>query len=224
MSSRSLYRLSGGVLIVGSLLVLLNIAASDILYPGHHTTPQQLLSITWLLVELGGLVGSLLVIAALPGMYLRQAGRAKAMGLIGFILLFFGLLLAGVAFTTTQIIALPYLAHVAPKAAGGNGPIGVFLILIIAGFTQIIGTILLGIATLRARMFSRWVGILLISSGILYLLTLPPLPDALDSILEILAFATLSGALAWCGYTLITGEREVVETTSFASSGVQAGR
>ena len=224
MSTRSLYRLSGGVLFIGSLLLFVSYLISDLLYPGHQQTTQQLLSPTWLLVELGGLGGALLVVGALPAMYLRQAGRTGMMGFVGFILLFLGLLLQGVAFTVTQIIALPFIAQIAPSHAGGNGPVSVFLLLLVSGFMLIIGAILFGIATMRARIFPRWAGILLIVAGIANLLTLPPLPEPLGTILEIASFTALAAAFTWCGYTLITEtrEREQVRETSFASTSVQA--
>ena len=51
MSSRMLYRLSGGTLIAASLLSIVNSILSDVLYPGN-TTPQQYMSLPWLLVSL----------------------------------------------------------------------------------------------------------------------------------------------------------------------------
>jgi len=51
------------------------------------------MSLPWLLVTLAILIGSLLFVIGLPGMYLRQAGRAGKLGLVGFILVFFGILL-----------------------------------------------------------------------------------------------------------------------------------
>jgi hypothetical protein len=76
MSSRSLYRLSGGTLIVGSLLILLSSVVGAILFPGHNSTPQQVSGSLWPLVTMMILLGSLLFVIALPGMYMRQAGRA----------------------------------------------------------------------------------------------------------------------------------------------------
>ena len=212
MSSRTLYRLSVGALISSSLLILICSIVGAILYPGHNTTPQQYMSLSWLLVTLMILISSLLFVIGLPGMYLRQAGRAGALGLIGFILLFFGILLQGAAFSSVQVTVLPWLGQVAPKLLEGNNlPAGVFLLLVVSGLMQMIGSILLGIATMRAHVFPRWAGIFLLASGIIFLLTIPNIPSPLGDIIEVASFITLAGAFIGCGYALIAGKYGTVE-------------
>src|SRR5450631_911319 len=102
MSSRTLYRLSGGTLIIGSLLILISSVVGAILFPGHSSTQSQVLSLPWPLITLVTLIGSLLFVSGLPGLYLRQASRAGVLGFVGFILLFFAILLEGVAFSSVQ--------------------------------------------------------------------------------------------------------------------------
>ncbi|HLZ58632.1 MAG TPA: hypothetical protein VKR06_16965 [Ktedonosporobacter sp.] len=212
MSTRTLYRLSGGALIVSSLLIIITSIIGAMLFPGHHSTTQQDLSLPWILITLITFIGSLLFVIGLPGMYLRQAGRAGALGLVGFILLFLGFLLQGAAFSALQVTVLPWIAQVAPKLLEGeNLPIGVFLLLIVSGLMMLTGSILLGIATIRAHVFPRWTGILLLASGILFLLTLPPLPSPLDDLIEIASFIALALACLWCGYLLMGKENGKVQ-------------
>jgi len=71
-------------------------------------------------------------------------------------------------------------------------PFSAFLLLIVSGLMYMIGAILLGIATMRTRVFPRWAGMLIVVSGIAFLLTLPPLPDVLSTILETISFIPLS--------------------------------
>ena len=218
MSSRSLYRLSGGTLIVGSLCILIGTIMGAVLFPGHSSTQEQVLSFPWLFMTLIILVGALLFAIGLPGMYLRQAGRAGVLGLVGFILLFLAMLLQGTAFSAVQIVVLPFLAQKAPQLMGGNSlPISAFLLLIISGLMQIVGDILLGIATMRARVFPRWMGILLLISGIAFLLTLPPLPSPISDLIETASFVAFAIVFLWCGYLLIASERGSVETAPFAA-------
>jgi len=225
MSSTTLYRLSGGTLIAGSLLILINTIFNDVLFPGHSSTPEQVVSLPWLLVGLTVIIGSLLFVIGLPGMYLRQADRAGSLGLVGFILLFFGMLLQGAAFGIVQVIILPFLAQKAPQLVGANSlPISGFLLLIVSGLMYIIGAILLGIATMRSHVFSRWTGVLILAAGIALLLTLPPLPGFLSTILETVSFTAFSVAFLWCGFTLMTQKRETVEAASFATAGTQVSR
>src|SRR5229473_2375931 len=116
----------------------------------------------------------------------------------GLILLFFGILLQGASFSLLQVTVLPWIAQVAPKLLEGNNtlPIGVFLLLIVSGLMESIGNILLGIATMRARVFPRWAGVFLLVSGILSLLTLVPF---LGDILEVISYISLAAAFVWCG-------------------------
>ena len=225
MSSTTLYRLSGGALIAGSLLILINTILGSVLFPGHSSTPQQVVSTMWLLVTLMAIIGSLLFVIGLPGMYLRQARRTGTLGLVGFILLFFGILLQEAVFSTVQVIILPFLAQKAPQLTGADSqPFSAFLLLIVSGLMYIIGAILLGIATMRAHVFPRWTGILIVVSGIALLLTLPPLPDVLSNILEAIAFIALSAAFLWCGSILTAQKREAVEVSPFATADIQGSR
>lgn len=212
MSTHTLYRLNGGTLIAGSLLLLLASVIGAILFPGHSSTPTQVLGSTWPLVILMTLLGSLLFVISLPGMYLRQAGRAGIIGLIGFTLLFFDFLLQGAVFSSVQVVILPFLAQKAPQLMGGNSlPFSAFLILIVSGLMQIIGGILLGIATMRARVFPRWTGVLLLVSGIAFLLTIPPLPSPIGDSIEVVSFVTLAAAFIGCGYQLMAEKYETRE-------------
>ncbi|MDQ2716634.1 MAG: hypothetical protein M3Z08_17145, partial [Chloroflexota bacterium] len=66
------------------------------------------------------------------------------------------------------------------------------------------------------HVFPRWAGILLLASGITFLLTIPPLPSPISDIIEVASFACLALAFMGCGYSLIVGERGAVETAPFA--------
>jgi len=95
MSSATLYRWSGIVLLVGSLLGVIWSILNAVLYPGHQETAQQILSFPWMLVASLYLAGYLLLALGLPGMYRRQATRAGGWGLVGFILILVGVLVGG---------------------------------------------------------------------------------------------------------------------------------
>lgn len=77
MSSKMLYRVSGVVLFVGSLLtvlfVVIRLVALEANTPEPATGPQSPL---WLPVNLMILTGSMLLLTGLPGIYTRQATRS----------------------------------------------------------------------------------------------------------------------------------------------------
>ncbi len=224
MSSRMLYRLSGGTLIAGSLLSIVNSILSHVLYPSPNTTPQQAMSLPWLLVTLVIVIGLLLFVIGLPGMYLRQAERAGVLGLVGFILVFFGSLLAG-AFFTLRVTVFPLLAQVAPKLLEGEIlPGGMFLLLLVFSLLDMIGAILLGIAIMRAHVFPRLAGVLLIIAGIGMLLAFfSPIPLIL-AIIETISSIAFDAAFLWCGYVLLAGGRGTVEAAPSPMTEAQTSR
>jgi DNA-binding NarL/FixJ family response regulator len=133
MSSQTLYRWSGIVLLVGSLFGVIGSILDTVLIPGHGETAQQILSTSYTIDASLFLAWALLLVMGLPGLYIRQATRAGVLGFVGFVLLSLGLLLGGVAFATVQVTIFPYLAQSAPKLlpSGGTGPISGFLLWIL---------------------------------------------------------------------------------------------
>ena len=224
MSSTTLYRLSGGALIAASLLSIVNSILSAVLFSGN-TTPQQYMSPPWLLMNLVVIIGSLLFVIGLPGMYLRQAGLTGVLGLLGFILAFFGSLLAG-AFFTLEATVFPLLAQVAPNLLEGDLlPGGMFLLLLVFSLLNMIGAILLGIATMRAHVFPRLAGVLLLIAGIGMGLTFvfPPSTSlSPGAIIETVSSFAYDAAFLWCGYMLIAGGRGTLEATPLPMTGARA--
>src|SRR6266852_2360096 len=106
MSSRILYRLSGFALLLGSLLVVLFTIIQFLVFPGG--TPDRYASPLWQPILLMMVLGWLLIVGGLPGMYARQAERAGWLGLIGFALTGFAMLLFG-AFSALYAFVIPLL-------------------------------------------------------------------------------------------------------------------
>lgn len=220
MSSRTLYRLSGIVLLVGGLLGVIGSILDTALYPGHNSSAQQILSTPFTIDSSLFLAWALLLALGLPGLYLRQATRAGALGFAGFVLLSLSVLLGGVAFATIQATIFPFLAQSLPKTfgPGGQPPVAVFLLVIIGpSLLLAIGAILLGIATMRAHVFSRWTGILLLVSGVVFVLTIPPLPSPLGDIISLAGDVIFFVALAWCGYILMVPQSATAEAPAITA-------
>ena len=227
MSSATLYRWSGIVLLVGSLLGLVYSILDTLLYPGHNQTAQQILSTPFIIDASVFLVWALLLALGLPGLYLRQAARAGALGFAGFVLVSLGVLLGGVAFAIIQATIFPYLAQLLPKALGPGGqpPVAVLLLVIIGpALLLAIGAILLGIATMRARVFPRWAGMLLIVAGVVFLLSIPPIPSPFGDIIGLAGNLVFFVTLAWFGYTLVAGGKEPVAAADLSTPAAQTVR
>ena len=202
MTSPMTYRLSGVVLMVGSLMAIIGF----LLHPSGSTLANYSSSF-WIPANLLILIGALLIALGLPGTYARQAEQAGKLGLIGFSLTFIVLLLFSVALGAIESIVFPALAANAATRSFLAGPLpGLYSrFVLIALLLELIGPVLLGIATLRARVFPRWTGWLLIAIPLLVLLgffvSLPGPLAQLDAIVLNLSTAGMGFSLLTCGDT-----------------------
>jgi hypothetical protein len=148
-------------------------------------------------VSLLFLLSSIFLLLSLPAMYARQAGAAGWLGLVGHALLQTGMLLLVV------LAATPILYPSLKTAPGEN------LVLFLLGIALTIGLLLTGIATMRAGVFPRWAGILLLAATIGFFFDffvaefLPPLAGQLGSAIFGVLLAL---ALAWIGVSLWVGK------------------
>jgi hypothetical protein len=164
---QSLIRLSGlGLVVCGTLAII-----GELLQPsGGPTSPA--LSPRWTPALTLLMLANLALALGLVGLHLRQAERAGALGLVAFVLALFGTCLS-VALTAIQGYVFPYVAAqpgapVDPNLfISANGPLALAAPLQL-GFLVLsdIGFILMGVAMLRAGVFSRASSWLLLGTSI----------------------------------------------------------
>ncbi len=172
--------LASGVLsAIGDLLSL----GVDLESAGSATT------VSYAVVFLLYLLGGVLLLLGLVGLYAGQSEAAGILGLIGFLVAFLGTTLFSGALWF-ELFITPSLAIQAPDLAeaelGLTGFILSFL-LVIAGW------LLFGVATLRARVYPRPAAVLLVVGAVV---SFAPVP---------LSGIVLSVAVAWLGFALFTG-------------------
>ena len=155
---------------------------------------------TFGLFTLIGLVSVVLLLFGLMSLYIRHAQRAGVLGLLGFLLTFLGFLFSGVLFSFFATSVLPYLAaHETHSFDDAFSMIALYGLG--GGVLLLIGTILLGISVIRAKVFPRVAGILLLVGGILTpasILGNGLIITLIGSVSGIL----INGALIWIGYIL----------------------
>ncbi len=126
------------------------------------------------------------------GIYTSQLQAAGSLGVFAFLLVFFGTaLMVGVAWfqtfaARTLALAVPGFFEDDPGGWLGGGMASSYVL-------GALGWLLFGVATLRARVYSRWASILLVVGAVLLGL---PLPGT-----EIV----WAVAIAWLGFTLFMG-------------------
>jgi len=200
MSTKDLSRWSGIACILAGLLL----ALATLIHPSRET-PEIILEQELRLVAAHWLTtfsfGFLLL--GLPGLYAAQSERAGRLGLVSFLMLFFGTLFFAVS-NHYGFIA-PVLAAQAPAmldAINAYPPVIALNGLLAVSF--FLGFIFFGIATLRARVLPRQTGILMIIGSPLNIAgaVLGLFVSETFWIIAILGALVLGLGLAWAGYSL----------------------
>src|SRR5215217_2641491 len=186
MNSANLARVGGGLAaILGGLLIM--VAGIVGLFVDFDNVAVAATG-SYILFAILSLLGAILVLGALVGLYARQAEQAGSLGLLAFL----GMaLVVGASWTST--FTEPALAQVAPELLAQEPPgwldFGFTLTYVLAS----LGWLLFGVATLRAGVYPRAAAILLIVGA---LISFVPLP---------LTEVILAIAIAWLGLELFTG-------------------
>jgi hypothetical protein len=191
VSSSNLIRLSGlAAIVAGALLLvgaLLSRATESENMSVSATTPSYAFS------SLLYLIGAVLLLLGLVGLYVRQSEAAGILGLVAFLVAFFGTALA-LGATWAELFVAPSLAVEAPRVLDAE-PTGMLAL----GFTLTffvflpLGWLLFGVASYRARIYPRVATILLMVGAVIAALPIP--------LTEIVLYV----GVAWLGFTLFTG-------------------
>jgi hypothetical protein len=208
MSNHNLSRWSGLACILAGLLL----ALATLVHPSKET-PEIILEQEFRLVTAHWLYtffcGFLLL--GLPGLYAAQSEAAGRLGLVSFLMAFFGTLFFAVS-NDYGFIA-PVLAAQAPAlliAINVYPPMATLSILFLVCFFP--GLILFGIATQRAQVLPPRSGILMVIGSPLYLVgfVLGLIFFEAFWTVAILGGLALGSGLAWAGYSLWSYREEAV--------------
>ncbi|HEU0004269.1 MAG TPA: hypothetical protein VFQ36_25420 [Ktedonobacteraceae bacterium] len=196
MSSVTLYRASGLALLLGAVLFIIGISLAFV--SKTDTPPGLVMAGVWT-------SGLMLLLLGLPGIVAHQAARAGWLGFVGFLLTFSGAFLVVSYFAVVYLTIRPWFAVHAPKVGEqflSTNP-AMFLV---GTFLSWGGLVLLGSATMRARVFSPWAGLLLIVAVVVDFFSTPG--GIVGSIASPLSNVILVLGLGWMGYTLLTAKGE----------------
>jgi hypothetical protein len=210
MSTATLIRWSG----LAGILAAVLYAFGAVLHPAGEDIAAYT-SANWVPSHLAYWASALLMQLGLVGIYARQAGRAGWLGLVGFVLA-----MAGTAFVGTIVYMVATVVHLVAMQAPAlfeqatTPPTSAMLVLVL-GFG--LGYILLGIATIRASVFPRWTGLLLIVGVALSLAgEALPLGSAVSHALVTAGDLIFALGLAWLGYRLWAERRELARPGQLA--------
>lgn len=195
MSSSNLIRWSGLAAVAGGVLIVISDVLNAVLYPSEPGSEAMLTS-TWFIVQMLGLVALVLITLGLVGMYATQVQQTGTLGLLAFVITFTGMLMVFGLFWSEPFLG-PVVAKEAPDLLSiePSGVIAAGSILSIMLFA--LGWLLFGLASLRAGVLPRGAAILMIVGALLsFVLTSFNLP---------LWSVVLGMAMTWMGYVLWSG-------------------
>lgn len=173
MWSTRLYRLSGFALLASGVLSIVGFGVGSF---QSDTSVATVTSAPNIAMSLLTFLGAAFCVMGLPGMIARQAEQAGVLGLIGGVAVMIVQLIYGIGNGFVDVAVFPALvADPSTRAFALVGPPPAMNIFFMVGMASgVIGALTLGIATLRAGVFARWIGVLLL------LTVLAEIPSFLD--------------------------------------------
>ena len=207
ITSSTLMRWAGVSAVVAGLCFIVMGLFHPVNEPAFVTTA------TWVNVHICATALGFFGLFGMAGLYARQVEQAGWLGLAGF-LLFTVWMTMVCGFSFVEAFILPRLATESPAFVAGflgmfsGAPSEIDLGILptlwnISGPMYILGPMLFGIATFRARVLPRWAGALL-ALNIIWV----PLGAIVSPALQPKILIPIGLALAWLGYALFAERRE----------------
>jgi hypothetical protein len=198
----------------------LSAMAAGIIFAGIQPIhpPDVLASVTtgaWAIITSLKLAMCFFFLLGLAGLYARQVEESGWPGLAGYLLFSLSWALQ-TGFVFAEVFILPVLATAAPKfvesylgvvnGAPGEMSIGALVpTYALVGILYMLGGLVFGIATFRARVLPRWPAGLLAVAAVV-----TPAAALLPHAIQRLAAVPMGIALAWLGYSLWSERRAPV--------------
>ena len=155
MSQTVLYRISAVVLLGGAVIV----TAGNLVAP-QGDARAAVASMMYYPAAFAVLLGGMLVMAGLPALYLRQRAECGVLGFASMVAVFAAAMPLLVGFPLVQVLIYPWIATMSiSNKALSEGPASFNIFFAVASAIVDVGGVLFGVATMRARIFSRRLGV-----------------------------------------------------------------
>lgn len=158
----------------------------------------------WLIVNGLGVIGFVLALVGILGIFFKQFNDLTELGMFGFLITFVGQVLynAGIYYET---FIWPVLAESDPNLINlSNGPIYsnpvFFTMLLLAGSIYVIGFLIFGYSTYKTDFFPKWAIFLLVIGVVMFI------PGFFPYLIRTLGIIVYSLGLIWVGFVLIKQE------------------
>lgn len=199
MSHSTLERIGGGVLAAGAAISTVGYLLGSIDQPGQQITPAYVDTPLYTTYNLLQFFGAGLVLVGLPVLVASHWRRSPVLTLLGSIGVGLVMLIQGVGNAFVNAAVFPALVDDPSTRALANSPapslMGVLFLVGMVGW--ILGSPLLGIGVLRAKVVHRWIGVVMLVGTLAGLasLVLPMQFESIGAIVESFALAALGAEL-----------------------------
>jgi len=207
MTNKNFLRITGLANIISAICLLLFWFLYAILLPIDQVPTNYHLLILdpdWLLVNGLGVIGFILVLVGILGIFFKQFNELTELGMFAFLITIVGVVLynAGMYYET---FIWPILAVSDPNLVTlSTGPIYsnpvFFMMQILSGSIFSIGFIIFGYSTYKTKSFSKWAILLLVIGVFLFI------PGFFPYIVRTVGIVVYAVGLIWVGYILIKQE------------------
>ncbi|MHA2197914.1 MAG: hypothetical protein ACXABO_20210 [Promethearchaeota archaeon] len=207
MTKKNFFRITGFANILSAVFLLLFWFLYAILLPINEVPTNYHLLILdpdWLIVNVLGVIGFVLALIGILGLFFKQFNDLTALGMVSFLITFVGQVLynAGIYYET---FIWPVLAESDPNLIDlSNGPIysnpAFFTMLMLAGSIYVIGFLIFGYSTYKTDSFPKWAILILVIGVVLFI------PGFFPYIIRTVGIIVYAVGLIWMGYMLIKQE------------------
>ena len=207
MTNKNFFRITGLANVISAVCLLLFWFLYAILLPIDQVPTNYHLLILdpdWLLVNGLGVIGFVLVLVGILGIFFKQFNELTELGMFAFLITIVGVVLynAGMYYET---FIWPILAVSDPNLVTlSTGPIYsnpiFFMMQILSGSIFSIGFIIFGYSTYKTNTFSKWAILLLVIGVFLFI------PGFFPYIVRTVGIVVYAVGLIWVGYILIKQE------------------
>ncbi|MHA2034908.1 MAG: hypothetical protein ACW98X_00655 [Promethearchaeota archaeon] len=207
MINKNFFRITGLANIISAVFLLLFWFLYAILLPINEVPTNYHLLILdpeWLIVNGLGVIGFLLALIGVLGIFFKQSNDLTQLGMLGFLVTFVGQVLynAGIYYET---FIWPVLAASDINLVDlSNGPIYTdpvfFMMQMLVGSIYVIGFLIFGYSTYKTDSFPKW-AILILVIGVVFFI-----PGFFPYIVRTIGIIVYTGGLIWVGYTLFKQE------------------
>jgi hypothetical protein len=215
MNALTLRRLSGVAAVAAGPLCLIG----GLLHPivdGQAHSPAALVQ-PHTVGSMALLLGTVLLLLGLPGVYGWIAPQTGKLGLVGFVLYFLGNLLSAIPHLVLMAFASSHMAEQHPGTISEHDAVIATPAFeaeqLISGLGLVLGLLVFAIALLRAKGLPRWIGSAGVAGAVAAFVPLPVMPVVTGLQIELLRGAMIMGL----GLVAIRSARPVGVSTPEAS-------